>query len=128
MTGPRRVVQNPIKVQRPFGWPVDDVVDAFAVVGLNGSISKLDLYLHREVVYDVEIDDDGFLHGTVTVVLESDVPDDAPPLTLGKTDEDGGDPSGGDQSSDGWLLEKDISDFSEAPFVDVHAVPLCVGL
>ena len=77
-----------IKVQRPFGWPVDDAIDAFAIVGQNNSISKLDLYLHREVTYDIEIDDDGLLDGRVTVVLESDVPDDAPPLTLGKTDPD----------------------------------------
>ena len=60
--------------------------DSVAVIQTNGTPSKLDLYLHREIDYDVTVGQDGTLRATVDVRLHSDVPADAAPLTFGETD------------------------------------------
>jgi hypothetical protein len=61
------------------------LIDAFAVIHTNGTASKLDLYLHRQVRYDVTVAGAG-LQATVDVELRSEIPDDAPELTYGLTD------------------------------------------
>lgn len=74
-----------IYLQRTFEVsPV--AVDSVAVIQRNGSQSKLDLYLHRDITYDVEVDDDGLLTGTITVELTSSIPADAPSYALGRDD------------------------------------------
>jgi hypothetical protein len=81
-----------VKLQREFGWSAETgtetgaetaTVDGFGLVQANGSASKLDLYLHRDVTYDVAIDDAGQLSATLTVELTSAIPDDAPEYALG---------------------------------------------
>ena len=72
-----------VKLQRHFSAPT--LIDAFAVIHTNGTASKLDLYLHRQVRYDVTVAGAG-LQATVDVELRSEIPDDAPELTYGLTD------------------------------------------
>lgn len=71
-----------VKLQRRFAWS-QATADSIAVVQKNGSASKLDLYLHREVTYDVEVDATGQLAATTTIELTSSVPADAPAYALG---------------------------------------------
>ena len=73
-----------VRLQRNFSLPTE--FDSVAVVQTNGSESKLDIYLHRSVRYEVSVDENGALSATVDVTLRSDIPADAPPLTLGETD------------------------------------------
>ena len=72
-----------IKLQRRFGLPAE-TSDSFALVQSNGSVSKLDLYLHRNVNYDVVVDAQGQLTGSVEVELSSEIPTDAPAYVLGR--------------------------------------------
>jgi hypothetical protein len=72
------------KLQRVFAVP--DGIDSFAVIHTNGAPSKLDLYLQRDITYRAAADADGTLDVEVDVVLRSEIPADAPPLTLGETD------------------------------------------
>lgn len=60
--------------------------DFVGLVQTNSVESKLDLYLHRDVSYDMTVAPDGAVNGIATVVLESIIPDDAPPVTLGRGD------------------------------------------
>jgi len=73
-----------VKLQRQFVAPTN--VDSFAVIHTNGTQSKLDLYLHREITYDITVEPDGSLFAVVDVELRSDIAADAPPLTFGATD------------------------------------------
>lgn len=73
-----------VLLQRNFMAPTG--IDSFAVVQTNGTMSKLDLYLHREVTYDVEVSDTGSLEATLQVDLRSEIPDAVPELTFGETD------------------------------------------
>ncbi len=72
-----------IQLQREFGWPRDDTSDGVALVQTNATSSKLDLYLHRDMTYDVTVDSTGALRATVTIDLTSSVPTNAPEYTLG---------------------------------------------
>lgn len=72
-----------IHLQRRFGWPTR-AADGFGIVQANGTASKMDLYLHRTIVYDVTVTSSGYLSGTVDVELVSQVPDDAPAYALGR--------------------------------------------
>lgn len=72
-----------VRLQRHFSAPTE--IDSFAVIHTNGTASKLDLYLHRTVRYDVTVDQ-AELRATVDVELSSEVPDDVPELTYGFTD------------------------------------------
>jgi len=71
-----------IKLQRSFVLS-PATPDSFAVIQASGSASKLDTYLYRDVTYDVAVDDDGQLAGSVVVDLSSQIPDDAPAYALG---------------------------------------------
>lgn len=73
-----------VRLQRDFSAPT--AVDSVAVIQTNGTASKLDLYLHRNVNYEVSVSDDGSMAITAEVELRSDIPTDAPELTLGETD------------------------------------------
>lgn len=70
-------------LQRHFVAP--STIDSFAVIHTNGSPSKLDLFLTRQVTYDVTVDGDQ-LRAVVDVLLESEIDDDAPLATFGETD------------------------------------------
>lgn len=72
-----------VRLQRIFG-PSSATADTIAIVQTNGSESKLDLYLTRDITYDVTVDGDGNLQGDVTVQLTSTIPDNAPSYALGK--------------------------------------------
>jgi len=73
-----------VKLQRDFVAP--EGVDAFALVQTNGTASKLDLYLHREIEFTINVDADGSLTAIVDVEVRSEIADDVPPLTYGETD------------------------------------------
>lgn len=72
-----------VKLQRHFLAPTG--IDSFAVVHTNATASKLDLFVYRDVRYDVVLDD-GRLEATVDIELRSEIPSDAPALTYGVTD------------------------------------------
>ena len=72
-----------VKLQRHFSAPSS--IDAFAVIHTNGTASKLDLFLHRNIRYDVTVAG-AELRATVDVELRSEIPEDAPELTYGFTD------------------------------------------
>ena len=76
-----------VKLLRDFGR--NETQDFLGLVQTNGLSNKLDLYLHRELSYQVTIDENGQVGATATVALRSDIPNDAPPFTLG-----GGDTAG----------------------------------
>jgi len=73
-----------VRLQREFSAPPG--LDSFALVHANATPSKLDLFLHRDVRYDVQVAPDGSLRAVLDVELRSVVPDDAPELTFGFTD------------------------------------------
>jgi len=73
-----------VLLQRNFVAPLG--IDAVALVQSNSTMSKLDLYLHRDIAYDVQVDASGGLVATVGVELSSQVPSDAPELAFGFTD------------------------------------------
>jgi len=70
-----------IGLQRTFAAP-QSTSDAFAFVQTNGASSKLDLYLHRQVNYDVVVDDAGALEAVASVTLTSNIPESAPAYVL----------------------------------------------
>lgn len=72
-----------VRLQREFALPADGS-DAFAIVGANAEINKLDLYLERSVTYDAQLDGEGGLTATMTVELTSDPPPDAPEVIVGR--------------------------------------------
>jgi len=72
-----------VKLQRNFVAPTE--VDSFAVLQTNSTASKLDLYLHRDIRYDLTVGPDGGLTGVIDVELRSEIPVDVPPLTFGET-------------------------------------------
>ncbi len=74
-----------VRLQRVFGIS-RSATDTLAVIQRNASASKLDLYLHRDITYDVTVDESGLLTGTVTIDVSSQVPDDAPEYVLGTND------------------------------------------
>lgn len=74
-----------LHLQREFGWPAS-TSDSLAIVQTAGVASKLDLYVHRNVTYDVQVDATGALTGTVSVDVALDVPNNAPAYTLGRDD------------------------------------------
>lgn len=63
-----------------------DAQDFVGVVQTNSVESKLDLYLHRELEYDVSVSATGDLSATASVELRSLIPEDAPRFTLGAGD------------------------------------------
>jgi hypothetical protein len=73
-----------VKLQRNFVAPTS--VDSFAVIHTNGTASKLDLFLHRDIRYDVTVGDDGSLTAIIEVELRSKIPPNVPELTYGFTD------------------------------------------
>ena len=73
-----------VRLQRSFVAP--ETVDSFAVIHTNATESKLDLFLQREITYDVTVADDRALRAIVDVALRSSIPADAPALTYGYTD------------------------------------------
>jgi len=73
-----------VKLLRDFDQGI--AVDFAGMVQNNSVESKLDLFLHRSIHYDVVVAADGALTGTSTVELRSIIPDDAPPVTLGRED------------------------------------------
>ncbi|MEM7093769.1 MAG: DUF4012 domain-containing protein [Actinomycetota bacterium] len=64
-----------------------DATDFVALVHSTGTAAKLDLYLERQLSYSVAVTEDGTATATARVTLRSNIPDDAPTLTLGS---DGG--------------------------------------
>lgn len=72
-----------VKLQRHFIAP--PTIDSFALIHTNATASKLDLFVHRDVRYTVDVQGDQ-LNAVVDVELSSEIPADAPPLTYGFTD------------------------------------------
>ena len=72
-----------VRLQRHFSAP--ETIDSFAVIHTNGTASKLDLFLERQIRYDVTVDG-ADLQATVDVELRSVIPADVPELTYGFTD------------------------------------------
>lgn len=69
-----------VRLQRVFTKP--PTTDSIAVVASQGTTSKLDLYLYREIRYAVRFDEDDRFTAQLDIVLRSEVPDDAPRYTL----------------------------------------------
>ena len=75
-------------LHRNFGWsppPDRGTSDGFAIIQTTGSEGKLDLYLRREVTYDVAVSESGELTGQVSIRLTSTIPSDAPEYALAAT-------------------------------------------
>ena len=69
-----------VRLLRDFGG--SSATDFIGVVHSNSTASKLDLYLERDVLYQVAVGTDGSVTGAVQVTLRSDVPETAPVYTL----------------------------------------------
>lgn len=69
------------RLQRVFTAP--EGIDSFALTQTNGSSSKLDVYLKRDVKYTVTVGPGRQLQAVVEVDLHSEVPADAPTYMLG---------------------------------------------
>jgi len=76
-----------VKLLRDFGR--NETQDFVGLVQANGLANKMDLYLHRELDYQVTVGDDGQLAAIARVTLRSDIPADAPPSTLGRRETTG---------------------------------------
>ena len=71
-----------VKLLRNFGR--NETLDFVGLVQTNGLSNKMDLYLHRELDYQVTVGDDGRVDATAVVTLRSEVPSDPPTLALGR--------------------------------------------
>jgi len=76
-----------VKLLRDFGR--NETQDFVGLVQTNGLSNKMDIYLHRELDYQVVINGESELNAIAAVTLRSDVPADAPPFTLGSGDDVG---------------------------------------
>jgi len=76
-----------VHLLREFGNT--DTQDFVGLVQTNALGNKMDLYLYRELDYQVAITEDGQLNAIASATLRSDVPADAPPFTLGSGDTEG---------------------------------------
>ena len=70
-----------VRLLRDFGR--NGTQDFVGLVQTNGLSNKMDLYLHRQLDYRATIAENGDIEATAQVTLSSDVPSDAPALTLG---------------------------------------------
>lgn len=73
-----------IKLQRDFSAPI--ATEAVAVIQTNGTASKLDAYLHREIDYEFNVDVLGRLNVAGAVKLTTEISADVHPYALGDSD------------------------------------------